>query len=132
MITGDNGIARKIINLGYDEDEVIELLMTVSSINGIQTITSDDAIIYRLIINDTTSCPMFTVAPPWYSFRVHKEELPVCLEENGLPPFAGEELFKVIDPMLVAGQIPIETALQERDNIVIAVYRLVHQIRYHD
>ena len=131
MITGYNGIARKISDRGYDDDEVIEFLMTLSAINGIRTTSDDDTVTFSIALNDNT-CPLFTLSPPWYSLVMSINDLTLFFEENGVPPFYANTIYKDLSCIIHGLRIPFDTALLNRDNIILAVYRLMHLIKYND
>ena len=131
MITGYNGIAMQIAENGYDDDEVIELLMSLSAINGITTESTEDSVTYSVTVNGK-SCPLFVLTAPWYSFSLHVKELTLFFEENDIPPFYADTIFRDLCDIMHGTRIPFETALTNKDEIILAVYRLMHLIKYDD
>lgn len=129
ILTEPYGIIYQISRQGYDDDEVTELLCSLDAISGIETELIDNVLTYSISLKRST-CTIFRLPPPYDALVVDFDSLKKSLFESAVFPFEANHFIEDITPYMTGNIIPLNTALDNKDSIVIAVYRLIHTIIY--
>lgn len=131
-ITGPYGFAELFAQKSnHDQDETVELLSTIDAINGIESKIYDSVLTFSLIHNQI-SIPLLSFNLNPCRATVNKSSLEIFAAENGIFPFELDEFKTDIAKFTKHGNIDLDQLYLYRDDFIIALYRLVHLINYHD
>lgn len=129
ILTEPYGIIYQISRQGYDDDEVTELLCSLDAISGIETSLDDNVLSFSIPLKRST-CTLFRLPPPYDAFLVDFDSLKQSLFESAIFPVDARHFIEDISPYITGNTIPLNVALDNKDDIIIAVYRLIHTIFY--
>ena len=124
QITDPYGVLFQFTQAGYDADEITEFLFSLSAINGIETHVETDRVEYDLPVGKYVY-PLLLISAKDKTAEVSRESVSYLINRT-----AAESFLADIEHIFITDCIPIDDALANSSDIVLAVYRLVYEIRY--
>ena len=121
-ITEPYGLAYQISELGYEEDDIIELLCSIDAINGITRTISDNGIQFTIKTKRGTFV-LFDIFEPSYDLKLYLDDLTYYVDNSAV-------FLYDISTYLTGSIITLDDALRNQDKLILAVRRLLFTVLY--
>lgn len=139
-ISGPYGFAYYASTItGHDNDDLLELFMDFDAIHYLQGSVKEDTL-YFVLTYDHDEFPLFAVRGPEFSFDILPDELKQFLKSHAVFPFEADPFILDLRPYTEEKQyggqkylsITLDNVFENKDDIILAVYRFTHSLYYHD
>lgn len=130
MLTGESGFIYNFSRNGHiDEDFLTEFFFALGDVHGISVSESEDTLTYSLTL-DNESHPLMIFSSQTCDCRTDQQALSEFLSYHARFPFEADDFFNDVNSD--GHFVPMPLTYEDADKIVLATYRLIHDLNYHD
>lgn len=109
---------------GFDDDEITEIVMSISAIRGMYPKIEGDTLSYNFILgNDSFALITFSLENPFVT--IDTGDLMLFLETHGRFPFEADEFITDTEKYIDGTSVGLEMFVEQPDDFVLAIHRLM-------